>query len=101
MKNSEEKQPQKPQQPKDDKLITLIILTSDGTKTWENDFPKTMKVSELIQAIVTHFNLVANGQYELRLKTNLQEALKPERTLVSYQIEDGAKVVFTDYGKGV
>ena len=86
---------------KDDKLLSLVILTADGTKTWENDFPKTMKIAELITAIAAHFGLAPNGQYEVRLQNNLEEALKPERTLVSYHIEDGAKVVFTDYGKGV
>lgn len=86
---------------KDDKIISLVILTSDGTKKWEHDFPKTMKVSELIQEVVKHFGLAANGQYEVRLQSNLEEALKPERTLVSYHIEDESKVIFTDYGKGV
>jgi hypothetical protein len=98
MENKEKKQEH---QQKDDKMIFLVILTSDGSKTLENDFPKTMKVSELIQKIANQFNLAPNGQYELRLQSNLEEPLKPERTLVSYQIEDGAKVIFTDYGKGV
>lgn len=98
MENEEKKQEH---EQKDDKMIFLVILTSDGSKTWENNFPKPMKVSELIQKIANQFNLAVNGQYELRLQSNLEEPLKSERTLVSYQIEDGAKVIFTDYGKGV
>jgi|GEM_PF-1152124 len=98
MQQSEE---QKNGGPKDDKLISLVILTSDGNKTWNHDFPKTMKVSQLIQAIATQFHLAQNGQYEVRLETNLEEALKPERTLVSYQIQDGARMILTDLGRGV
>ena len=86
---------------KDDKLISLVILTSDGAKKWEADFEKTTKVSELITATINHFKLATDGRYELRLKGNMGEALQPDRPLVSYQMVDGDILVFTDYGKGV
>jgi hypothetical protein len=84
---------------KDDKVTTLCIKTAQGD--WTTDFSKTTKIGEVIQAIVGHFGFAANGKYELRLEKNPQEPLDIHRPLVSYQIEDGDCVVFTDLGLGM
>jgi len=76
--------------------IRVIICTSQGD--WETEFPKTIKIFEVIEAVKSHFGFAQNGKYELRLSSNPNESLKPERTLVSYGIKDGDKLIFTDLG---
>lgn len=85
--------------PKNDKFITLVIKTTQGD--WKTEFEKTTKVEEVKQAIIKHFGFAQNGNYELRLEKNPKEVLDPHRPLVSYHIEDGDCVIFTDLGTGV
>lgn len=81
-----------------DKDLTLEIRTSQGT--WENaTFEKTAKVQEVIDAVVEHFGFASNGNYQLQTEDG--EVLKPQRPLVSYKIEDGDVLVFTDLGGAV
>lgn len=84
---------------KHDKELTLKIETTQGT--WEHTFEKTDKVEEVLKAVVNHFNYATNGNYELRLASDPNNALKPERTLVSYHIKNGEVLVFTDLGVAV
>ena len=83
----------------EDNNITVQIETTQGT--WKTTFPKTTKVQEVIQAILSHFGFVANGRYELLLDNDPDNALTPERPLVSYSIEDNDVLVFTDLGIAV
>jgi len=78
--------------------IQVEIQTPVGD--WTQDFNKTAKVSEVIQAVLEHFGLAA-GNYELRnVATN--ETLQPNRPLVSYQLEDGAALMLVpEQGSGV
>ncbi|HEY4785390.1 MAG TPA: multiubiquitin domain-containing protein [Bacteroidales bacterium] len=76
--------------------IKVIICTAQGD--WETEFLKTVKIAEVIEAVKSHFGFAQNGKYELRLSSNPNESLKPERTLVSYGIKDGDKLIFTDLG---
>jgi len=69
--------------------LRLEIQTPVGD--WTQDFPKTTKVSEVIQATLEHFGL-APGDYQMRLVSN-GETLQPDRPLVSYHLEDGAAVM--------
>lgn len=80
------------------KEVCLIVVTTQGE--WQSNFPQTTKVSEVISKVIQHFGFATNGTYELRLQSNPSEALKPERTLVSYHLVDDEchKVVFTDLG---
>lgn len=96
MKNDPKKTDQKD---RNDNELTIVIQTPAGD--WENTFPKTIKVSEVIQAVVDHFGFDSNGKYELRLEDDPDTELKPERPLVSYGIKDGDVLVFTDLGIGV
>jgi hypothetical protein len=89
----------KPEKPKNDQDLTVIIKGPEPD--WETTFPKTAKVSEVINAYVEKFNLSRKGKYELRLESDPNTALKPERTLVSYQIKDGDVLVFVDFGEAV
>ena len=79
--------------------ITIVIQTSQGS--WNATFPKTDKVQQVIAAVVTHFGFASNGRYELRLRTDPNQALTPERTLVSYDIKDGDILIFSELGTAV
>jgi len=82
-----------------DNEISVAILTTQGT--WETSFVKTTKVEEVLQAVISHFGFASNGNYELRAEKNPDEALKLDRPLVSYGIQDGDKLIFTDLGVAV
>jgi len=80
--------------------ITITIVTPQGK--WENaTFAKTAKIEEVIKAVVAHFRFAANGNYELRMESDPNKMLKPERTLVSYGIKDVDILRFVDLGGGV
>ena len=82
---------------KSDQESTLIIETTQGN--WETTFPKTAKVSEVIDAVRKHFGFSAEGNYELKLSTG--EVMKPERPLISYHLNDGDRLTFVDLGSAV
>lgn len=82
-----------------DKDLTINIKTTRGK--WETTFSKTTKIQEVIQAVIQHFGFATNGNYELRLESDPDNALKPERPLVSYGIKDGDNLIFTDLGVAV
>jgi len=82
-----------------DHELGLLIKTPNGD--WSTTFLKTSKVKDVIDAIVVHFNYAKNGKYELRLESDPNTVLKPERPLVSYGITDGTVLVFIDYGAAV
>jgi hypothetical protein len=76
--------------------VTITIQTTQGN--WNNAFPKTDKVSQVIQAVIAHFGFAANGKYELTFK---EKTLNAERTLVSYGIDTGDLLTFTELGTAV
>jgi hypothetical protein len=83
-----------------DQDLTINIETTRGK--WENTtFSKTTKIQEVIQGVIQHFGYATNGNYELRLESDPNNALKPERPLVSYGIKDGDTLIFTDLGVAV
>ena len=84
---------------KNDQEITVIIKGPEPD--WEATFPKTTKIADVIKAYVEKFGLSDKGKYELRLESDPNAALKPERTLVSYHIKDGDVLVFVDFGEAV
>ncbi len=88
-----------PKEGRNSQNVTIRIETTQGT--WEATFPKTTKVQEVIEAVINHFGFAPKGNYELCLETDRTNALKPERTLVSYGIKDGDILVFTDLGVAV
>lgn len=94
-----EKLEKKQEKPKNDHEITVIIKGPEPD--WEATFPKTAKVADVIKAYVDKFGLSPNGKYELRLESDPNTALKPERALVSYHIKDGDVLVFVDFGEAV
>ena len=93
--NSEKKE----EKGKNDNELTVIIKGPEPDL--EVTFPKTIKVSEVIDAYVNHFNLSKIGKYEIRLESDPNTSLKPERTLVSYHVKDGDVLVFVDFGEAV
>lgn len=82
-----------------DKQLTIKIETTQGT--WEANFEKTQKVQEVILSVIQHFDFSQNGNYELRLEKDPDNALALERTLISYKIKSGDILVFTDLGVAV
>lgn len=82
-----------------DKDLSVKIETTRGT--WDTVFPKTTNVADVLQAVITHFGFAASGKYELRLASDPNNALKPERPLVSYGVNDNDVLVFTDLGIAV
>lgn len=77
--------------------VTITIQTAQGN--WDGaTFPKTDHVSQIIQAVVDHFGFAKNGRYELSFQGT---AMKPERTLVSYEVKNGDILVFTELGIAV
>lgn len=81
--------------------LEITVIIKGPEPDWPTTFPKTIKVSEVIKAYMDKFNLSPNGKYELRLESDPDNILKPERTLVSYHIKDGEILVFVDYGEAV
>lgn len=84
---------------KDNKNLNIIIKTPLGD--WESIFPKSAKVSDVIQAVIQKFNFASNGKYELKLEDDPTISLKPEKPLVSYGVKDGDILVFIDFGQAV
>jgi len=83
--------------PKPDHELTLVIETTQGN--WEATFPKTYKVSEVIEDVKKHFGFSNEGKYQLKLENN--ETMKPERPLVSYHLKDNEHLTFVDLGIAV
>jgi hypothetical protein len=84
---------------KNDQEITVVLKGPEPD--WEATFPKTAKIEDVIKAYVAKFGLSTKGKYELRLESDPNAALRPERTLVSYHIKDGDVLVFVDFGEAV
>ncbi len=82
---------------RNDHELTLTIKTTQGS--WKTVFPKTVKVADVIEAVIRHFGFSPEGRYELHLSNG--EVMKKERTLVSYGLKDGDCLVFTDLGAAV
>jgi len=80
-----------------DHSLSILIESTQGN--WEATFPKTAKVSEVIEATRQHFGFSQEGNYQLKLATG--ETMRPERNLVSYQIKDGDHLTFVDLGVAV
>jgi len=84
---------------KDKKELSVKIETTQGV--WETVFDKNTKIQEVIQAVAQHFGFAPNGNYELRMAKTPDTPLRPERPLVSYHIQDGDILIFTDLGVAV
>lgn len=82
-----------------DNSLSVTIQTTQGN--WDNSFPKTTKAQDVINSTVQHFGYSPKGTYELRLESNPNETLQPDRPLVSYGIKDGDILIFTDLGIAV
>lgn len=84
---------------KPDNTLDITIQSTRGSKKFS--FPKQTKVAEAIEQAVRAFEFAPGDRFELALASNPEEALKPERTLVSYHIEDGTMLILTAIGSGV
>jgi hypothetical protein len=84
---------------KPDHDVTVIISTPDEDR--EFTFPKTTKIAEVISTAVSTFGLDPKDVYSLALADKPSEKLDPNRSLVSYKIENGTKLVLSSKGGGV
>jgi hypothetical protein len=85
------------QHPRDD--ISVIIQSTRGTKPF--DFPKTAKISDVIDQAVVAFGFVKGDKFSLALASDPGTALDPNRPLVSYHIVDGTQLILSATGGGV
>jgi hypothetical protein len=79
-----------------DHEITLDIATPAGL--FVHDFAKTTKVAEVIKTAIEAKGLDASERFDLVYQGNV---LPPERPLVSFPLEDGAKLELVATGSGV
>lgn len=84
---------------KSDAILTLTIKSGRGVLT--KDFPKTDKISDVIEAARLAFNLAAGDRFELVVADKPTEVLDPHRTLVSYHLTDNTVLTLTWTGSGV
>jgi len=82
-----------------DHTVEISVNTTQGTM--QSSFLKTAKIQDVINVVIAFFHFAPSGSYELRKDTDPQVALKPERTLISYQVTDGEVLIFTDLGIAV
>lgn len=81
-----------------DQQLDIVIVSPRGR--WEARFPKTAKVSEVIEAARQHFGFEP-GTFLLRLEGSGQ-TLAGERPLVSFGIADGDVLqLIPEMGTGV
>lgn len=83
----------------DHDTIQITIQSTRGTKQF--DVRKTAKISDVIAQAVAAFGFAQGDKFELVLATDPGQPLQPERTLVSYHIENGTILVLTAIGGGV
>lgn len=82
-----------------DPEITLTIHSINGDYT--ATFPKQAKVADVIAKAVEHFGFAKSDSFELVLESNRGEPLQPNRTLVSYHLKDGTRLLLTALVSGV
>jgi len=77
--------------------ITLSVATPAGLFT--HTFPKTAKVEDVIAAAVAAMNLATGDAFELAFNGTVLQPV--QRTLVSFQLEDGSDVDLVATGSAV
>jgi hypothetical protein len=82
-----------------DKNLEVNVSTTRGTKQFS--FPKQTKVEEVLRQVIAALGFAAGDSFQLVLAENTSEPLRPERTLVSYHVADGATLILTAVGSGV
>jgi hypothetical protein len=82
-----------------DQNVTLLICSADQDVTLT--FDKTTKIADVIAAAVTALGLAPSGTYNLVLPDKPGAPLDKSRPLVSFQLQDGAKLVLTATAGGV
>ena len=84
---------------RDDRTLEIVIQSTRGSKKFS--FPKETRIAEVIEEAIVAFGFAPGDKFEFVLATNPGEPLRPERTLVSYHIEDGDILILTAIGGGV
>lgn len=81
--------------------ITLTVISGRGSR--EFTFPKQTKVQDVARQAAGALGYPEDGAYTLvwmRSDTD-QDELQADRPLVSYHIEDGARLALSETGSGV
>jgi len=82
-----------------EKKLHIKIESTRGAK--EFTFPDDTRIAGVIAVAVEAFGFTPSDRFELVLASEPGEPLKPERTLESYHIKDGAVLILTAIGGGV
>lgn len=79
---------------------TITVTVQSGQGSQEFTFPQQTKVHDAAHQAAVALGYPTDGDYSLvRMKD--QQELQGQRTLVSYQIEDGEKLSLSNTGSGV
>lgn len=79
---------------------TITVTIQSGRGSDEFTFPQQTKVQDAANEAAIALGFPSGGNYSLvRLKD--QQELEGQRTLVSYQIEDGEILALSEVGTGV
>jgi len=78
--------------------ITITIQSGRGSDTFT--FPQQTKIADVIEAARVKFGYPPGDTYSLVREKDKTE-LEPQRTLVSYKIEDGEILTLSSTGSGV
>lgn len=82
-----------------EKDVQVEVQSTRGSKTFT--FAKEAKISDVIKTAAEAFGFSPGDTFRLVLKSNPSEPLQPNRTLVSYHVDDGTVLILTDVGSGV
>ncbi len=80
--------------------MNIKVVIQSGRGSGEFTFPQQTKVKDAAEQAAIELGYPAGGNYVLvRLKDG--QELEGQRTLVSYQIENGEKLALSEVGSGV
>jgi hypothetical protein len=82
-----------------DHEVSIVIKSTRGSKEFR--FALETKVQGVIETAVKAFGFANTDKFQLALESQPGEPLQPERTLVSYHVQNGTAFVLTGVGTGV
>jgi uncharacterized ubiquitin-like protein YukD len=78
------------------KYVKIRIDTIVGY--WDKEFPVSIKVKDVLHAVIRHFELTRSGCYALKLKRKSETILIPSRSLSRYRITNGDVLILEVIG---
>jgi hypothetical protein len=81
---------------RNDQEIALTIRTTQGVLT--QDFDKNTLLNNVLETVKQKYGFAHDGKYEL-IRRSDNSVLELQRPIVSYGLQDGEELTFTDLGK--